>query len=1081
GLTQKLDYLQDLGVTAIWLLPFYPSPLRDDGYDIADYKAIHASYGTLRDFNAFMREAHARGLRVITELVINHTSDQHPWFQRARRAAPGSRYRDFYVWNDVPEGYNDARIIFKDFESSNWSWDPVARAYYWHRFYSHQPDLNFENRAVKRAVMRVLDFWLKRGVDGLRLDAVPYLYEREGTNCENLPETHAALRELRRHVDDNYENRMLLAEANQWPEEAVNYFGAGDECHMVFHFPLMPRLFMALRMENRYPIIDILDQTPAVPETSQWAIFLRNHDELTLEMVTDEERDYMYRMYAHDDKMRINLGIRRRLAPLMGNDRRRIELMNSLLFSLPGTPVIYYGDEIGMGDNYYLGDRDGVRTPMQWTPDRNAGFSEAMPQRLYLPVVSDPEYHYEAVNVSVQQSNPHSLLWWTKRLIYLRKRYPAFSRGELQFLFPENYKVLSFIRKYEDEDILVVANLSRFVQVVELDLNAYRGCRLVELFSGNPFPAVGEALYPLTLGPHAFYWFALEGEYQESVEVETAAGPKRQAVLTINRFWTEVVEGRGRAQLEKSLQGYLRERRWFGGKARKVRSVSITDICALTSGKDKENAPRHLLIDVEYTDGEPELYQLMVAFAAGDEAEGMIQDRPGAVVARLADRGGEDRGILYDALWNPDFCRFLLNSIGRRRRFKGRRGQVGFTPSQSFRRLGGLAEETAPPMVVGVEQSNTSVIYADRFILKFYRRLQEGENPDLEISRFLTDKAGFTHTPHLAGAVHYRRARNPSLTLGMLQSYVRNQGDAWTHTLDDLNRYFERIVAIRTEVRTEDLPQPGDSIKGAWDEDSLGRAKELIGPYLEDALLLGRRTAEMHAGLASPTEEPGFVGEPFTPFVQRSLYQSMRNSTRRTFQQMRIVKRKAVDETQRWIDAVIGREQEILSRFRPILDRKIEAVRIRCHGDYHLGQVLFTGKDFVIIDFEGEPARSLTERKLKRSPLQDAAGMLRSFHYAAHTGLVRLRESGIATEETHDEFEFWAGYWYDWVGAAFLEGYLSLARGRSFLPKDEQALEELLRAFLLEKAVYELGYELNNRPEWLWIPVQGVLKLLNDE
>src|SRR4051812_38655166 len=472
GLTQKLDYLHDLGVTAIWLLPFYPSPLKDDGYDIADYYSINPIYGTLDDFKTLLAEAHKRGLRVITELVINHTSDQHPWFQKSRRAKPGDPWRDFYVWSDTPEKYKETRIIFKDFEPSNWSWDHVAQRYFWHRFYSHQPDLNFDNPAVHEEVERVLDFWLGMGVDGVRLDAIPYLYEREGTSCENLPETHAYLKTLREHVDARFGDRMLLAEANQWPEDAVSYFGGGhgDECHMSFHFPLMPRLFMAVRMEDRVPIVDIIEQTPPIPETSQWALFLRNHDELTLEMVTDEERDYMYRVYASDSKARINLGIRRRLAPLMSNDRRRIELLNLLLLSLPGTPVIYYGDEIGMGDNIFLGDRNGVRTPMQWSADKNAGFSRATPQALYAPIILDPEYHYEAVNVEIEQRNLHSLLWWTKRVLALRKRWKVFGVGTLEFLHPENRKVLAFIRKHENQTVLVIANLSRFPQPVELDL-----------------------------------------------------------------------------------------------------------------------------------------------------------------------------------------------------------------------------------------------------------------------------------------------------------------------------------------------------------------------------------------------------------------------------------------------------------------------------------------------------------------------------------------------------------------------------------------------------------------------------------
>ncbi|HJU12503.1 MAG TPA: maltose alpha-D-glucosyltransferase, partial [Candidatus Binataceae bacterium] len=510
GLTQKLDYLRDLGVTALWLLPFYPSPLRDDGYDISDYMDVNPECGTIHEFKTFLREAHRRGLRVITELVINHTSDQHPWFQRARRAPKGDAARDFFVWSDSAERYGDARIIFQDFEPSNWTWDQRAKAYYWHRFYSHQPDLNFDNPEVQKEVIRILDYWLDMGVDGLRLDAVPYLYEREGTSCENLPETHGFLRDLRSHVDREYRDRMLLAEANQWPEDAVAYFGEGHECHMAFHFPLMPRIFMEVRMEDRFPITDIWAQTPPIHESSQWALFLRNHDELTLEMVTDEERDYMYRAYAQESRMRLNLGIRRRLAPLLGNNRRAIELVHGLLFALPGTPVLYYGDEIGMGDNVYLGDRDGVRTPMQWSGDRNAGFSTADSQRLILPVIIDHEYHYQTVNVEAQERNRHSLLWWIRRLIAMRKQFRAFGRGSIEFLSPDNPRVLAFIRSYGDEQILVVANLSRFVQYVELDLSRFKGCAPIELFGRTQFPRIGELPYLLTLGPHMFDWFSIE-------------------------------------------------------------------------------------------------------------------------------------------------------------------------------------------------------------------------------------------------------------------------------------------------------------------------------------------------------------------------------------------------------------------------------------------------------------------------------------------------------------------------------------------------------------------------------------------
>src|SRR5438045_4198994 len=538
GLIEKLDYLQELGITAIWLLPFYPSPLRDDGYDIADYFDVNPNFGTLDDFRALLDAAHARNLRVITELVINHTSDQNPWFQKSRRAVavagvggsgrtgpagvtdPGYSddlaYKDFYVWSDTPEKYKEARIIFKDFETSNWAWDPVAKAYYWHRFYTHQPDLNFDNPAVHDALFKVLDFWMNMGVDAFRLDAIPYLYEREGTTCENLPETHEFLKKLRAHIDKKFPGKMLLAEANQWPEDSRPYFGDGDECHMAFNFPVMPRMYMALAQEDRFPIVDIMAQTPPIPDNCQWALFLRNHDELTLEMVTDEDRDYMWRTYAADREARINLGIRRRLAPLMQNNRGRIHLMNGLLFSFPGTPIVYYGDEIGMGDNIYLGDRNGVRTPMQWSADRNAGFSRANPQKLYLPAIIDPQYHYEQTNVEVQQSSPWSLLWWMKRLIATRKRYRAFGRGSMEFLVPENRKILAFVRRFEEETILVVANLSRLVQVFELDLAQFRGMVPVELSGGTRFPEIGDRPYFLNLGPFAFYWFTLEQQRVEA-------------------------------------------------------------------------------------------------------------------------------------------------------------------------------------------------------------------------------------------------------------------------------------------------------------------------------------------------------------------------------------------------------------------------------------------------------------------------------------------------------------------------------------------------------------------------------------
>jgi maltose alpha-D-glucosyltransferase/alpha-amylase len=510
GLVERLDYVEALGVTCLWLLPFFPSPLRDDGYDIADYCGIHPSYGTLDDFRALLEACHARGLRVVIELVLNHTSDQHPWFQRARSAPPGSVEREYYVWSDTDQTYRDVRIIFTDTERSNWTWDPVARAYYWHRFFHHQPDLNYDNPEVLRQMLAVMDFWLGMGVDGFRLDAVPYLVERDGTNCENLPETHAIIRTIRRHIDERWPDRMLLAEANQWPTDVRAYFGAGDECHMAYHFPLMPRMFMGLHLEDATPIVEIMGQTPAIPDVCQWALFLRNHDELTLEMVTSEERDYMYLAYSADPQMRLNLGIRRRLAPLMRNDRRRIELLNSLLFSFPGTPVVYYGDEIGMGDNTYLGDRNGVRTPMQWSGDRNARFSRADPQRLYSPLIMDPVYGYQAVNVESQERDPSSLLHWMRNLIGLRKLMPALAAGTLDFLDTGNRRVLAYLRRYAGDVILCVANLARTVQPVTLDLRAFAGLVPVEVLGYTPFPPIGDAPYFLALGPYDFYWFELQ-------------------------------------------------------------------------------------------------------------------------------------------------------------------------------------------------------------------------------------------------------------------------------------------------------------------------------------------------------------------------------------------------------------------------------------------------------------------------------------------------------------------------------------------------------------------------------------------
>jgi maltose alpha-D-glucosyltransferase/alpha-amylase len=1073
GLQGKLDYLQELGVTALWLLPFYPSPLRDDGYDIADFKGIHPSYGTLRDFKAFLREAHQRGLRVITELVINHTSDQHPWFQRARHAKPGSVWRNFYVWSDTNRRYEEARIIFSDFETSNWTWDAVAGAYYWHRFYSHQPDLNFDNPKVHEAVFNALEFWLDMGVDGLRLDAVPYLYERDGTNCENLPETHAFLKALRARMDSKYTGRMLLAEANQWPEDAAAYFGRGDECHMNFHFPLMPRLYMALHMENRHPVEDILEQTPLIPDPCQWAIFLRNHDELTLEMVTDEERDYMYRAYARNPRMRLNLGIRRRLAPLLGNHRRRIELMNGLLLSLPGTPVLYYGDEIGMGDNIYLGDRNGVRTPMQWGPDRNAGFSKANPHMLYLPVIIDPEYHYEVVNVEAQRNNRHSLLWWTRRLITLRSRIRAFSRGSLHFLHPDNEKILAFIRRHEEQHILVVVNFSRFVQFAFLDLSDYPGWQPVEVFGNTIFPAIGENPYLLTLGPHSFYWFNLVPEAAEAEADEAATDSTELPVIEVTADWRELFEADAAGRLTRGLTAYLGAQRWFSAKGRPVKALAIQDVFPVNGG---DTSGGLVLAALQYRDGTAETYLLAMAYVSGQAAESILDRYPRAAMIRVRWRNGQrPEGMILDGLTEPGFCRALLGLIEHHSQLMGAQGRIAALATPALRSMPPPGDGPEAITLLSAEQSNTSVIFGERVILKLFRRLQEGINPDFEIGRFLTGRR-FDALPPVAGALELRCAGQEPATVAILQGYVRNQGDAWQVALNHLSRYFEGILEM---PEPEEPEWPAADLMAAAGNDLPEAMGKQLNYFIDSVRLLAQRTAEMHALLASDPRDPAFSPERFSKLYQRSLYQSMRTLTLRTLSQFERAMDRLPEEIRPRAARVLARKEEILGVFRLISETVLTGKRLRCHGDYHLGQVLYTGKDFVIIDFEGEPARPVSERKIKRSPLRDVAGMLRSFHYAARSGLATERARGLFHDKELPLMETWTDCWYRWVSALFLKHYLLNAEKGDYLPAARDQVRILLDAFLMEKAVYELGYEMNNRPDWLDIPLAGIEQLLD--
>ena len=1073
GLTAKLEYLQSLGINALWLLPFYPSPLRDDGYDIADYENIHPSYGTIEDFDRFMAEAHRRGIRVITELVINHTSDQHPWFQSARRALPGSPEREFYVWSETNRKYEGVRIIFTDTETSNWSWDDVAKAYYWHRFFHHQPDLNFDNPEVLANVSRVMQFWLDRGVDGLRLDAVPYLIEREGTICENLDETHAVLKQIRKALDARYPDRMLLAEANQWPADVRPYFGDGDECQMAFHFPLMPRMFMAVRQEDRHPIVEILRQTPDIPPNCQWAMFLRNHDELTLEMVTDEERDYMYQAYAADPQMRINVGIRRRLAPLMENSRRRIELLHSLLFSMPGTPIVYYGDELGMGDNIYLGDRNGVRTPMQWTGDRNAGFSRADPARLYAPPIMDPVYGYQGLNVEAQERSPFSLLNWMKRMIGLRKQFKVFGRGTIEFLPAVNRKVLAYTRKYEDDQILCVANLSRSVQPIELDLARFKGMTPVEMLGLTEFPAVGDRPYFLTLPGYAFYWFRL----QQSPTPIAARVPSEAGVrvgdapaLFMGAAWDTLLDGNVRTLIERDLlAGFLQRQRWFGAKTRTIRSARFVDWGLLRRGAQ----PLFLsIVEVQYAEGDRDIYFLPLAICPATDARSVEDKFPHAVLARVT---GARKGILFDGWLDDRFGTALLEAVQGQEETRTRRGMIHSLQTALFAATRGTEELRVGRM--SAEQSNTSLVYGHRLILKLFRRLEPGINPDYEIGRYLTERVGYPRVPAVVGAFEYRMPTEQPTTLALMQQLVESQADGWRHATDVLGRFYD-VVNGRTP--------PGDPLPQSFAEmleaDPPAAFRDLTSGYLDSAQLLGRRTAEVHLALASNASDPAFAPEPFSKDDLAAATTGAAAQARSALDALNAALtgagggRALPDDVRGRARELVDSGQELLARIRFAPGLEFSVSKIRVHGDYHLGQVLWAEGDFYLLDFEGEPARPLAQRRQKQSPLKDVAGMLRSFSYAAYAALF----AHSASRPGHFvPLEPWARIWQTWTGGAFLKGYLATAGNALFVPTEPSQRDALLRLFVLEKALYELNYELNNRPEWARIPLFGILELLS--
>jgi maltose alpha-D-glucosyltransferase/alpha-amylase len=1064
GLIQKLDYLQELGVTCLWLLPFFPSPLRDDGYDIADYTAVHPSYGTLDDVREFIAAAHARGMQVLIELVINHTSDQHPWFQAARLAPPGSPERDFYVWSDSDQKYDRTRIIFTDTEKSNWTWDPEAKAYYWHRFFAHQPDLNFDNRAVVEALLEVMRFWLDLGVDALRLDAIPYLIERDGTNCENLPETHAIIKQFRRALDAEFEGRMLLAEANQWPSDVRAYFGDDDECHMAFHFPLMPRLFMALRLEDRLPVTEILAQTPAIPSSCQWGLFLRNHDELTLEMVSDEERDYMYFAYSADPRMRINVGIRRRLAPLLENNRSRLELLNSILFSFPGTPILYYGDEIGMGDNIYLGDRNAVRTPMQWSADRNAGFSRANPARLYSPVIMDPTYGYEARNVEAERGDPSSFLNWVKHMIALRKLFRVFGRGTMEFLEPTNRKILAYLRSYQHEQVLCVANLSRFAQPVTLDLSGLAGMTPIEMRGYVEFPRIGREPYPLTLAPYGFLWFELHAEPQPVV-------PSPEAVMPAIRLaaaapWAALLQGAARTALERwALPEFLPAQRWFGSKARQIKSCSIADAFVLADDVGLA------IVTVEFTVGPSADYAVPLALAFGKEADRIREHHPAAVVAPVV-RGADDAGVIVDGLLNDDGCRALL-TLARER--EERRGDSGRLVGLLGPTLAAEPASTSSWNVarIGTEQSNSSILFADRYVAKLFRRLEAGLNPDAEMVQFLTEQGKFSGIPPYAGAVEYHAAGRPAATTVLIQGFVSNQGDGWSWMQEELARYYEWASALSPEAMPASVPD-------LWvdpDEWALHPAlDELLGISDDAAIVLGRRTAEMHLALADSSGLSAFDPEPLTPEDVAALRDDVRRRAAATLDLLKTAITALPDDLVELASQVLSRRSRLTARLAAMEIRIPDAIKIRVHGDYHLGQVLRSGQGFVILDFEGEPARPLADRRAKSSPLKDVAGMLRSLEYAARVGLANhvARRPGDA-----DRLEPWAQVWRQSVSAVFLQGYRRAAAGAAIVPARKSDAVELLELFLMEKVFYELQYELNNRPAWIGVPLRGIVEWLD--
>jgi maltose alpha-D-glucosyltransferase / alpha-amylase len=1046
GLTEKLGYLQDLGVTTIWLLPFYPSPGRDDGYDIADYGAVNPDFGTMKDFRRFIQEAKKRGMRVIIELVVNHTSDQHAWFKRARRSHPSSSARNWYVWSDSDQKYLGTRIIFTDTEKSNWTWDPEAGQFYWHRFFSHQPDLNFDNPRVVSALVQVMKRWLDAGVDGFRLDAIPYLCEREGTNNENLPETHAIIKRFRAELDAYSKSKVLLAEANQWPEDVQEYFGHGDECHMAYHFPLMPRIYMAIAQEDRFPITDILRQTPDIPANCQWALFLRNHDELTLEMVTDAERDYLWSTYANDPRARINVGIRRRLAPLMDNDRRKIELMNSLLLSFPGTPIIYYGDEIGMGDNIYLGDRNGVRTPMQWTPDRNGGFSRADPAKLYAPPIMDPVYGYEAVNVEAQSRSLSSLLSATKKLISVRKSTLAFGRGSMTFVRPANRAMLAYVREYKDEVILCVANLSRAAQATELDLSPWKERIPLEMLGRTRFPAIGDQPYTVTLTPYGFYWFQLrEREKSEPPPVHELT-EFVTLVVPLNSTWVSLTRPHGLFEREV-LPEFLARCRWFPERDQK--KIQPTLVATIPFCDIGDNRPR-------LTFFEASLRGLPARYLLPTQTKWIRFDRerhnPRAMAAV---RQGAREGTLLDVATDHIFIALFLRNLQRSLTIEENGLRLQFKPTGRF----SVGEIREPERVraVEAEQSNSTALVDNDYVVKVYRKLETGINPEIEMSQFLTENAEFANTPALLGSCELVEGEQHS-AIGVVHAFVQNQGDGWTVTSGYLDRFVDEQRLLATSE------QPSES--------------EQLAPYLRLISQTGRRLAEMHLALASRDDIPDFAPDPVRPEDVTAWRGEIRARAERILDSFTKHRKSIRDVDLPLVDQLLTLKNRVELCLSALLPTNVVAQKIRHHGDFHLGQMLIAKEDIFIIDFEGEPRRSFAERRRKVPAARDVAGLIRSLDYSVVAALGRTQEAGA---DEGGRLGRALELWRDQSIATFLAAYRETINGSPVWPADQVSADKLLKFFLLEKALYEVEYELAYRPSWLRVPLRGTIQILLED